>query len=112
MRDLSLSTVRKDRSPVIRATETGKKHQGECNDLGKQKKIRPSEEVFYQYASQTNGYDSEFERESQSVQSLNFDIRFKILTIIVKWTPLFTKTWLTLFTVISLLVYPKLLERK
>ena len=29
--------------------------------------------VFNQNASQTDGYDSEFERGSQSVQSLNFD---------------------------------------
>ena len=35
--------------------------------------IRPSEEVFNQYASQTDVYDLEFERESQNVQSLNFD---------------------------------------
>ena len=28
--------------------------------------------VFNQYALQTDGYDSEFERESQSVQRLNF----------------------------------------
>ena len=35
--------------------------------------IRPSEEVFNQYASQTDAYDLEFERESQNVQSLNFD---------------------------------------
>ena len=39
----------------------------------KKEKIRPSEEDFNQYVSQTDGYDSEFERESQSVQSLNFD---------------------------------------
>ena len=39
----------------------------------KRKKIRSSKEVFNQYASQTDGYDSKFERESQSVQSLNFD---------------------------------------
>ena len=39
----------------------------------KKKKIRSSKEVFNQYASQTDGYDSKFERESQSVQSLNFD---------------------------------------
>ena len=54
-------------------SKTGKKRQGESNDQEKRKKIRPSEEVFNQYTSQTDGYDSEFERESQSVQSMNFD---------------------------------------
>ena len=54
MRDLSLSTVGKDQSPVIGTTETGTKYQGECNDQEKQKKVRPNEEVFYQYALQTN----------------------------------------------------------
>lgn len=56
----SLSTVGKDQSPVIGTTETGTKYQGECNDQEKQKKVRPNEEVFYQYALQTNRYDSEF----------------------------------------------------
>ena len=36
----------------------------------KEKQARPSEEVFNQYALQTNDYDSEFDL---SVQSLNFD---------------------------------------
>ena len=58
------SPVREDQSPVTVASKTGKKQQGESNDLEKRKKIRPSEEVFNQYASQTDGYDSEFERES------------------------------------------------
>ena len=49
-------------------SKTGRKRQGESNDSEKRKKIRPSEEVFNQYASQTDGYDSEFERESESVQ--------------------------------------------
>ena len=39
----------------------------------KEKQTRPSEEVFNQYALQTNDYDSEFDKELQSVQSLNFD---------------------------------------
>ena len=39
----------------------------------KEKQARPSEEVFNQYALQTNDYDSEFDKELQSVQSLNFD---------------------------------------
>ena len=64
VRELSLSPVREDQSPVTVASKTGKKQQGESNDLEKRKKIRPSEEVFNQYASQTDGYDSEFERES------------------------------------------------
>ena len=73
VRELSLSPVREDHSPVRVTLKAGKKQQGESNDQEKRKKIRPSEEVFNQYASQTDGYDSEFERESQSVQSLNFD---------------------------------------
>ena len=65
--------MREDHSPVRVTSKAGKKRQGESNDQEKSKKIRPSEEVFNQYASQTDGYDSEFERVSQSVQSLNFD---------------------------------------
>ena len=66
------SPVREDQSPVRVTSKVGKKRHGESNDSEKTKKIRPSEEVFNQYASQIDGYDSEFERESQSVQSLNF----------------------------------------
>ena len=73
VRQLSLSPVREDHSPVRVTLKTGKKRQGESNDQEKRKKIRPNEEVFNQYASQTDGYDSEFERESQSMQSMNFD---------------------------------------
>ena len=54
-------------------SKTGKKRQGESNVQEERRKIRQSEEVFNQYSSQTEGYDSEFERELQSVQSLNFD---------------------------------------
>ena len=72
VRELSLSPVREDQSPVTVLSKTGQKRQVESNDSEKRKKIRPSEEVFNQYASQRDGYDSEFERESQSVQSLNF----------------------------------------
>ena len=78
MRDLSLFPLREDHSPVRVTSKTGKKRLGESNDQEKRKKIRPSEKVFNQHASQmdgasqTDGYDSEFERESQSVQSLNF----------------------------------------
>ena len=72
VRELSLSPVREDYSPVRVTSKTGKKRQGESNDQEKRKKISPCE-VFNQYASQTDGYDSKFERESQSVQSLNFD---------------------------------------
>ena len=67
VRELSLSPVREDHSPVRVASKTGKKQQDESNDSGKRKKIWPSEEVFNQYASQTD------EIESQGVQSLNFD---------------------------------------
>ena len=73
VRELSLSSVTEDQSPVRVTSKTGKKWQGESNDSEKRKKITPSEEVFNQYPSQTDGYDSEFERESQSVQSMNFD---------------------------------------
>ena len=73
MRELSLSRVREDHSLVRVTSKTGKKRQGESNKQEKRKKVRPSEDVFNQYAPQTDGYDSEFERESQSVQSLNFD---------------------------------------
>ena len=71
MRELSLFSVREDQSPLRVTSKTGTKRQGESNDSKKRKKIRSSEEVFNQYASQTDGYDSEFEREPQSVQSLN-----------------------------------------
>ena len=64
VRELSLSPVKKDHSPVRVTLKAGKKRQDESNDQKKRKKIRPSEEVFNQYASQTGGYDSEFERES------------------------------------------------
>ena len=73
VRELSLSPVREDHSPVRVILKAGKKRQGESNDQEKRKKIKPSKEVFNQYASQTDGYDSEFERESQSLQNLNFD---------------------------------------
>ena len=73
VRELSLPPVREDHSPVTVASKAGKKRQGESNDQEKRKKIRLNEEVFNQHASQTDGYDSEFERESQSAQSLNFD---------------------------------------
>ena len=73
IRELFLSPVREDHSPVRVTSKTGKKRQGESNGQEKRKMIRPSEEVFRQYASQTDDYDSESERESQSVQSLNFD---------------------------------------
>ena len=78
VRKLSFSPVREDQSPVKLTSKTGKKRQGESNDSKKRKKIRPSEEVFSQYSSQTDDYDSECERESQSVQSLNFDKVLKI----------------------------------
>ena len=53
MRALSLSPVREDQSPVRVTSKTGKKRQGESNNSEK-KKIRLSEEVFNQYASQTD----------------------------------------------------------
>ena len=53
VRELSLSPVREDQSPVRVTSKTGKKRQGESNNSEK-KKIRLSEEVFNQYASQTD----------------------------------------------------------
>ena len=64
VREQCKSPVREDQSPVKVTTKTDKKQQGESNDQEKRKKVRPSEEVFNQYASQTDGYDSEFNRES------------------------------------------------
>ena len=52
VRELSVSPVMEDQSPVRVTSKTGKKRQGESNDSGKEKKIRPSQEVFNQYASQ------------------------------------------------------------
>ena len=56
MRELSLSSMREDHSPVRVTSKTGKKQQGESNDQEKRKKIRLSEEVFNQYASQIDGW--------------------------------------------------------
>ena len=68
----NISLLREQRKSPVRVTsKTGKKRQDESNNS--EKKIRPSERFFDQYASQTDSYDSEFEWESQSVQSLNFD---------------------------------------
>ena len=64
VREQCKSPVREDQSPMKVTTKTDKKQQGESNDQEKRKKVRPSEEVFNQYASQTDGYDSEFNRES------------------------------------------------
>ena len=72
VRELSLCLVREGQSPVSVTSKTGMKQRGESNRSEKRKQIRPSEEIFNQYATQTDGYDSEFEREPQSVQSLNF----------------------------------------
>ena len=73
----NISLLREQRKSPVRVTsKTGKKRQGESNNS--EKKIRPSEGFFDQYASQTDSYDSEFEWESQSVQSLNFDKDQKI----------------------------------
>ena len=92
-------------------SKTGEKRQGESNDSEKRKKVRPSEEVFNQDASQTDGYDSEFEREPHSVQNLNFDTVSKIYNQCEMATN-DKKKWLTLSAVISLLESPKPLQRK
>ena len=83
--------MREDHSPVRVTSKAGKKRQGESNDQEKRKKIRPSEEVFNQYASQTDGYDSEFERVSQSVHSMNFDKVQKIDNLCEMVPPLHEK---------------------
>ena len=49
--------MREDQSPVRVTSKTGKKRQGESNDSEKRRNIRPSEEIFNKYASQTSGYD-------------------------------------------------------
>ena len=67
-----------DQSPMGVTSKTGNKRQGESNDSEKRKMIRPREDPFNQYASQSDSYDSEFKRESQSVQSLNFNKAQKI----------------------------------
>ena len=64
VRELPLSPVREDQSSVTVTSKTGEKREDDSNDSEKRKKIRPSEEVFNQYASQTDGHDSEFEGES------------------------------------------------
>ena len=51
VRALSLSPVREDQSPVRVTSKAGKKRQGESNDSEKRRNIRPSEEIFNQYAS-------------------------------------------------------------
>ena len=63
--------MREDQSPVRVTAKTGKKRQGESNDQEKRKKIRPSEEPFNQYASQTDRYDSELDRHSSFLFSKN-----------------------------------------
>ena len=70
--ELSQSPLREDQFLVRVAPKTVKKQQGENDDHEERKKIRQSEKVFSQYASQTDGYDSKFEKEPQSVQSLQF----------------------------------------
>ena len=119
VRELSLSLIKEDHFPVRVTSKTGKKRQGESNDQEERKMIKPSEEVFNQYASQTDGYDSEFERKLQSVQSLNFDKVQKIDNqcemppppAAPSLLPLHKK-WLTLSAVVSLLESPKPLQRK
>ena len=64
VRELPLSPLMKDRFLLRVTSKTGEKRQNESNDSEKRKNIRPSEEVFNQYASQTDGHDSEFEGES------------------------------------------------
>ena len=63
VRELPLSPVREDSSVRV-TSKTGEKRQDESNDSEKRKRIRPSEEIFNQCSSQTDGHDSEFEGES------------------------------------------------
>ena len=73
VREQRKSPVREDPTTVRVASKTGKKRQSESHASEKRGKVMPSEESFNQYASKTDGYDSELETESQSVQSFNFD---------------------------------------
>ena len=86
VRALSLSPVREDPSPVKVTSKTGKKRQGESNDSEKRRNIRPSEEIFNQYASQTSGYDSNLKENHRRCRTWIL-IRFKKLTINVKCPP-------------------------
>ena len=61
--------MREDRSPVRKATKAGKERQCESNDQDKKEKRQGQVRRFNQYASQTDRYGSELDRESQSVLS-------------------------------------------
>ena len=67
MWELSLSPVSKEQSPVRVATKTGKKRQRECNDQEKKKSGQVKRFLIGICITQTDCYDSEFEKESQRV---------------------------------------------
>ena len=76
----------------------------------KEKKIRSNEQVFNQYASKADGYDSKFEKESQEVQSFNFD-KAQRIDKQCEMAPALHEKWLTLSAVISLLKSLKPLQK-
>ena len=55
VRELLLSPMREDQSPVRVVAKTGKKRQGESKYKEKIKKEMPNEEVFNQDTSQIDG---------------------------------------------------------
>ena len=67
LRELSLSTVRQDHSPVRMTSKAGKKRQDESNEQKKRKKIRPTEEGFNQYASRKQMAMTQSLKESHRV---------------------------------------------
>ena len=58
--------------------ETDKKRQSRHNDQEKIKKTKPSKDFFNQYVSQTDVYDSKFDRKSKSVQSLKSEMNLPL----------------------------------
>ena len=82
--------MKEEHSSAGVATKTGKKHQGERNDQEKIKNKQPSEEFLNQYASQADGCDSKFDRETHSEQNVDL-YNVKKSTTIMKCPPLFSR---------------------
>ena len=64
VREQLKSPVSENQSPVRVTNGTCQKRQRHSNEQEKRKTVRPSEEVFNLYFSQTDDYDSELDRES------------------------------------------------
>ena len=108
VKELSLSPVKEDQSPVRITSKTGKKRQGESNDSEKR-----SDQVRRLLISMPHKQRLWFRIwKSHRVCRAWILIRFKKLTINMKWPPLCMKKWLTLFAVILLLESLKPLQRK